>query len=159
VHCHRVTRILPYTPEQLFELVGDVAEYPKFVPWITSMHTSRPRVEGEGVTTLDAEASVGFAFLKERFSTRVRRDAARHQITVTLISGPFRKLRNTWLFRPDEAGCKVIFDIEFEFKSKLLDMMLAANFDRAVNKLIGCFQAQAERLYGSDADARVAANG
>jgi len=148
VHCHRVTRILPYTPEQLFELVGDVARYPEFVPWITSMRTGTVRSDREGITVVDAEAAVGFTFLKERFATRVKRDSGRHEITVSLISGPFRKLRNLWVFRPDEAGCRVVFDIEFEFKSKLLDMLLAANFDRAVNKLIACFQARAEALYG-----------
>ena len=148
MHCHRVTRILPYTPEQLFELVGDVARYPEFVPWITSMRTGTVRSDVEGVSVVDAEAAVGFTFLKERFTTRVKRDANRHEITVSLISGPFRKLRNLWVFHPDQAGCRVIFDIEFEFKSKLLDMLLAANFDRAVNKLIACFQARAETLYG-----------
>ena len=79
---HHVTRILPYTPEQLFTLIGDVGRYPEFVPWITSMRTWNLREVGEGVDQLDAEAGVGFSFLKERFSTRVRRDAANHQIDV-----------------------------------------------------------------------------
>jgi coenzyme Q-binding protein COQ10 len=157
VHSHRVSRVLPYTPEQLFELVGDVGRYPEFVPWITAMNVGPVRQDGEGVTLVDAEATVGFAFIKERFATRVRRDAGRHEITVSLISGPFRKLRNVWVFRPDPGGGKVIFDIEFEFKSRMLDMLLSANFERAVNKLIACFQARAERLYGATPIARAAA--
>ena len=145
---HHVTRILPYTPDQLFDLVGDVERYPEFVPWITRIDASRPRTERDGITSLDAQAWVGFSFLRERFATRVRRDANQREITVELISGPFRKLWNMWLFSPDEGGCKVVFDIDFEFKSKLLDIMLTANFERAVARLIACFQARAETLYG-----------
>ena len=71
---HRVTRILPYQPAQLAELVADVRAYPDFVPWVTSMRVWNERAEGEGVSVLDAEAGVGFSFLKERFSTWVRHD-------------------------------------------------------------------------------------
>jgi len=155
MHCHRVSRVLPYTPDQLFDMVGDVDRYPEFVPWVTGMSATAPRVESAGITSVDAQATVGFSVLKERFATRVRRDANKREITVTLISGPFRKLRNLWLFQPHEDGCKVIFDIEFEFKSKMLDLLLSANFDRAVNKLIACFQARAERLYGAESPGAV----
>lgn len=106
------------------------------------------RTEGEGVTVLDAEARVGFAFLKERFSTRVRRDADALTIEVRLITGPFRRLLNTWRFTDGPNGSEVRFDIEFEFKSKLLDAMLHANFDLAVDRLIRCFESRAEALYG-----------
>ncbi|MDB5422767.1 MAG: hypothetical protein JWQ29_183, partial [Phenylobacterium sp.] len=145
---HHVSKHLPYTPEQLFALVGDVTAYPDFVPWITSMRTWNPRSLGEGVEAVDAEAGVGFSFLKERFSTRVRRDAANRQIDVDLLSGPFRRLANRWQFFPDEAGTRVEFDIDFQFKSRLLDAMLKANFAHAVERLMGCFEARAGSLYG-----------
>ena len=75
---HTVSRVLPYTPDQLFQLVGDVDRYPEFVPWITSMRTWNAQDLGGGAGSVDAEAGVGFSFLKERFSTRVQRDAANH---------------------------------------------------------------------------------
>jgi coenzyme Q-binding protein COQ10 len=75
LHRHVVTRVLPYTPEQLFTLVGDVEAYPQFVPWITAMRTWNGRADAQ-VSTVDAEAQVGFSFLREKFATRVRRDAA-----------------------------------------------------------------------------------
>ena len=146
---HHVTRILPYTPGQLFTLVGDVAAYPEFVPWITSMQVGTARTLGEEVTLLDAEAGVGFSFLKERFATRVTRDAGSCTITVGLISGPFRKLDNRWAFRPHPAGCEVVFDIDFQFKARMLDVLLKANFGYAVDKLIACFEARARQLYGA----------
>jgi len=145
---YHVSRILPYTPDQLFALVGDVAAYPQFIPWITSMRAGEARPAGEGVTTLDAEAGVGFSFLRERFETRVRRDANANQITVGLLSGPFRRLDNRWAFRPHAMGCEVVFDIDFQFKARMLDVLLKANFGYAVDKLIACFEARARELYG-----------
>lgn len=145
---HQVTRTLPYTPEQLFSLVGDVEKYPDFVPWISSLRTWNPRQLGEGVDTVDAEASVGFAFLTERFSTRVTRDAVKREIAVDLLSGPFRRLENRWRFSPDPAGTRVEFEIDFLFKSRLLEALLAANFHHAVGRLMACFDARAKALYG-----------
>jgi coenzyme Q-binding protein COQ10 len=146
---HSVVRVLPYSPEQLFALVGDVDAYPQFVPWILTMRTWNRRESEPGVTLLDAEVAVGFSFLKERFSTRVRRDANARTITVSLLHGPFKRLRNHWSFEPHSTGAQVKFEIDFEFKSKLLDTLLKANFHHAVDRLIGCFDDRAEALYGS----------
>jgi len=148
VAVHRVTKVLPYTPEQLFRLVSDVDHYPEFVPWIQDMATWNARKESDGVEVVDAEARVGFSFLRERFATRVRRNRDLKTVEVGLISGPFRKLANTWSFTPIDGGTEIGFFIDFEFKSRLLDAMLHANFDRAVNKLIECFEARAKALYG-----------
>jgi len=146
---HHVTKVLPYTPDQLRALVGDVERYPDFVPWISAMRTWNARDLGDGVDTLDAEAGVGFSFLKERFATRVRRDAAGQQIDVNLLSGPFRKLANRWRFFDDPDGTRVEFDIDFEFKSRLLDGLLKANFHHAVDRLMTCFEDRAKALYGA----------
>lgn len=140
--------MLPYTPDQLFELVGDVAKYPDFVPWITSMRTWNARDLGGGAGTLDAEAGVGFSFLRERFATRVRRDGVNRQIDVNLLSGPFRKLTNRWRFLDDPEGTRIEFDIDFQFKSRLLEGLLKANFHHAVERLMGCFEDRAKVLYG-----------
>ncbi len=145
---HTVTRLLPYTPAQLLDLVGDVKAYPQFVPWITSMRVWNERTDALGETLLDAEAGVGFSFLRERFSTRVRRDPAAGEITVSLLHGPFRKLFNRWKFREHPNGTSVEFEIDFEFKSRLLQALLAANFHHAVDRLIGCFEDRAKALYG-----------
>ena len=124
--------------------------YPDFVPWITSMRTWNARTVGEGVETLDAEAGVGFSFLKERFSTRVRRDAGACQIEVSLLSGPFKRLANRWQFFDDgEGATRVEFDIDFQFKSRLLETLLTVNFAHAVDRLMSCFEARAQALYGA----------
>lgn len=154
MHRHTVTRVLPYAPEQLFELVGDVEAYPKFVPWITGMRTWNGHVDG-AVSTVDAEAQVGFSFLREKFATRVRRDHDALSIDVSLLYGPFKRLINGWRFVPESENggeaTRVEFVIDFAFKSALLDAMLSANIDRAANKLIACFEDRARQVYGMKA--------
>jgi coenzyme Q-binding protein COQ10 len=144
-----IMRRLPYEPRQLFDLVGDVERYPDFVPWVLRLTTHERRVDSDGVVTLEADAQVGFSIVRERFSTRVRLDAPNLAIDVSLISGPFRTLANHWRFSPAPAGAEVIFSIEFEFRSRLLTALFAANAPRAVNSLMGCFEARAQALYGA----------
>jgi len=126
-----------------------VERYPDFVPWITSMRTWNARTLGDGIDQLDAEAGVGFSFLKETFATRVRRDTTNHQIDVALLSGPFRKLANRWRFTAEGDQTRVEFDIDFQFKSRLLDRLLAANFHSAVERLMTCFEDRAKALYAA----------
>jgi coenzyme Q-binding protein COQ10 len=126
-----------------------VTAYPEFVPWITAMRTWNARTLPDGAETVDAEAGVGFSFLKERFSTRVRRDAETLQIHVSLLSGPFKRLANRWqFFEADEGKTRVEFDIDFQFKSRLLEALLAANFAHAVDRLMTCFEDRARALHG-----------
>ena len=117
---HHVERVLPYAPDQLFDLVAQVERYPEFVPWITSMRAEPPRALAPGIDERAAEAGVGFSFLTERFTTSVRRDAPARTIDVGLIKGPFRRLSNRWRFDPEGEGTRVIFDID---RSRTLVMM------------------------------------
>ncbi|WP_428149159.1 type II toxin-antitoxin system RatA family toxin [Brevundimonas sp.] len=146
---HRVTRTLPYTPAQLADLVADVETYPRFVKWVSSMRVWNRREEAAGVSVLDAEAAVGFSFLKERFSTWVRHDRNLPRVEVGLLRGPFRHLKNRWDFHETSEGTRLEFMIDFAFRSPILNAMLNANFDLAVGKLIESFEAEAARRYGT----------
>jgi coenzyme Q-binding protein COQ10 len=145
---HSLTRILPYAPGQLFALVGDVERYPQFVRWVSALRTWNRQEPDDGIVLLDAEAEVHFSLVRERFSTRVRLDAPALAIDVDLLSGPFRKLKNRWRFRPHSAGAELAFDIDFEFGPRLLERLLAANLQRAVTELVACFERRAKFLYG-----------
>ena len=153
MHSTHVTRLLPYQPDELFALVGDVEAYPQFLPWVSSIRIWNATTPQEGVRTVDAEAKVGFAFVRETFATRVRLDQTRRAIEVSLLYGPFKRLKNAWSFSPEAGGTRIEFDIDFEFKSRLLDTLLAANLRHAVDRMIGCFESRARALYGERAEA------
>jgi coenzyme Q-binding protein COQ10 len=143
-----ITRLLPYEPRQVFDLVGDVERYPEFVPWVLRLVIHDRRPVSEDVVALEAEAEVGFSIVRERFVTSVRLDGAHLAIDVDLISGPFRSLTNKWRFSPVGSGTELRFEIDFEFRSRLLGALFAANAPRAIARLVGCFEARARALYG-----------
>jgi coenzyme Q-binding protein COQ10 len=112
------------------------------------MRTFNRRDAEDGVSVFDAEAGVRFAIIRERFRTRVRLNGANLAIDADLISGPFRRLENRWRFAAASGGAELRFSIDFEFGSRFLEALLAANFERAVTRLIGCFEQRADSLYG-----------
>ena len=152
MHSTRVTRTLPYAPDDLWRLVADVEAYPQFLPWVQALRVWNRIAPKDGVGGLDAEAKVGFAMVRETFATRVKLDEAARKIDVGLLYGPFKRLRNAWSFTATDEGTRIDFEIDFEFKSRLLDALLAANLHRAAEKLIGCFEARAKMLYGPRAE-------
>ena len=151
MHDTHVSKVLPYAPDDLLALVADVERYPQFVPWVTSLRAWNRTSPAPGVSTVDAEARVGFAFVQETFATRVRRDDDARTITVSLLHGPFKRLNNRWEFHPDPAGTRVEFHIDFAFKSRILDALLHANAKAAADRIMACFEGRARALYGPGA--------
>jgi coenzyme Q-binding protein COQ10 len=139
---HNETRHLPYTPTQMFDLVSDVAAYPEFLPWVSAI-----RVRSGSETEMVADMIVGFKGLKESFTSRVikhRPDSVR----VDYLDGPLKHLHNLWAFRDDgEGGTLVDFEVEFEFKNRLFEMLAGQMFDKALRKMIGAFETRAAALY------------
>ncbi len=140
-------RVLPFEAAKLFDMVGDVEKYPDYIPWITSMRVTNRTALSQTVSRFDAEAGVGFKFLSERFSTRVTRESQARTIDIVLLKGPFKKLNCQWKFDDVEKGCRASLTMDFEFKNPFLDGFLRANFDKAVSKLMACFEGRAETLY------------
>ncbi|MFT4090733.1 MAG: type II toxin-antitoxin system RatA family toxin [Asticcacaulis sp.] len=140
-------RVLPYRAEDLWHMVGDVQKYPEFIPWITALRTYNPTTPAEGVTSFDADVSVGFKMLSERFSTRVTKHVAGHTIHMGLLRGPLKKLDGLWRFTSVERGTRIDFDMDMDFRNPLLNAMLKANFNLAVSKLMGVFEQRAHQLY------------
>jgi coenzyme Q-binding protein COQ10 len=140
-HCE--TRRLPYTPEQMFDLVANVERYPEFIPWVTAV-----RIRSDSATEMVADLIVGFKGLRETFTSKV--DKARSgTIHVDYLDGPLKYLRNDWTFRPDGTGCQVDFSVDFEFKSRMFEMLAGQMFGAALRKMIGAFETRAAILYSS----------
>jgi len=144
----RLERELPYTAAQMWELVGDVERYPEFIPWIKSLRAYNRDASEEGISRFDADVSVGFKMLSEKFSTRVTRAREAQLVDFDLIRGPFRRLKGRWSFTPGLNGTQIAFDMDIEIKNPLLDALFKANFNLAVSRLIAIFEARANQLYG-----------
>ncbi len=139
---HAETRRVPYTPEQLFDLVADVGKYPKFLPWCVGA-----RIRSRSETELIADLTIGFGPFRESFTSRVTLDRP-HRVRVRYENGPFRYLNNEWRFAPDPAGCKVDFFVEFEFRSRLLQAAIGVVFNEAVRRMVNAFLTRARDVYG-----------
>lgn len=140
-------KILPYTPEQLFALVVNVEKYPEFIPWCRAA-----RIVSREKDSFLGELIVSFSHLTERYTSRVvpvaPSDTNEGRIDVSLVSGPFHHLNNHWRFVPHPDGCEIHLDLDFKFKSKLLDTLIGGLFGRACEKMVGAFTARAKALYG-----------
>ena len=139
---HAEKRRLPYTPDQMFQLVADVGKYPEFLPWCVGARV-RTRTE----TELVADLTIGFGPFREKFTSRVVLDRP-GRVSVKYENGPFRYLNNQWVFEPDGAGCRVSFFVDFEFRSRLLQAAIGVVFNEAVRRMVNAFLKRAQDVYG-----------
>ena len=140
---HSETRNLPYMPEQLYELVADVARYKDFLPWVAAV-----RIRSDSPTLMIADLVVGFGALKETFTSRVEKQRPT-SIQTDYIEGPLKYLHNSWKFRPDgKGGTDLEFCVDFAFKSRIFETLAGQMFDRALRRMIQAFETRAHALYG-----------
>ena len=140
---HAERQIVPFTPEQMFDLVADVGSYPSFLPWCVGA-----RVRSRTETELVADLTIGFGPFRERFTSRVTLDRP-NRVVVTYENGPFRYLNNQWNFLPRGAGTEVDFFVEFEFRSRILQAAIGVVFNEAVRRMVNAFLKRARDVYGA----------
>jgi len=149
---HSETRQLPYTPEQMFDLVADVARYGEFLPWVVAT-----RVRSDSDSEMVADMLVGFSAIREKFTSRVVKSRP-EEIRVHYVDGPLRDLDNVWRFRPlDENSCEIEFDVQFSFRSAMFEKLAGQYFDRAFRKMVTAFEERAAQLYGSSSSSATSA--
>ena len=141
----RETRRLPYSCEQMFDLVADVASYPKFLPWVVAT-----RVRSDSEHEMEADMLVGFKAIREKFTSRVIKKRPEH-IEVFYVDGPLKDLDNNWYFKclPD-GGCEIDFCVEFSFRNAVFEALAGQYFDRAFRKMVEAFEKRADELYGRE---------
>jgi len=137
-------KTLPYSPAQVFDLVVDVARYPEFLPWCKGA-----RLYNVKESQFDADVMIGFKLFRERFTSRVTYTPG-VSVDVDYIRGPMKTLYNHWRFRnaPD-GGCLIDFEVDFEFKSRVLEELIGSHFEKTCHKMMAAFEARAAELYGS----------
>ena len=140
----RETRRMPYSCEQMFDLVADVRRYNEFLPWVVAV-----RVKSDSETEMIADLLVGFKAIREKFTSRVQKQRPSH-INVHYIDGPLRDLDNSWDFRPlEDGGCELDFCVDFTFRNPIFEALAGQYFDRAFRRMVEAFEQRAAALYGS----------
>jgi coenzyme Q-binding protein COQ10 len=140
----REKRRLPYSAEQMYDLVADVGRYSEFLPWVVGT-----RIRSDSETEMVADLLVGFKALREKFTSRVIKDRP-HSIEVIYLDGPMRDLDNRWIFHSaEDGGCEIEFSVEFTFRNRIFEALAGQYFDRAFRKMVSAFETRADELYGS----------
>ncbi|MBM3628285.1 MAG: type II toxin-antitoxin system RatA family toxin [Alphaproteobacteria bacterium] len=152
---HAEKRLLPYSPEQLFDLVAQVERYPEFLPWCLAA-----RIRSRSEDAVVADLVIGFRMIRERFTSHVRLDRAR-RIDVRYADGPFKYLDNHWIFEPvapcaelPGGGTLIDFHVDFEFRSKILQGLIGVLFNEATRRMVAAFEARARQLYAPQGQQR-----
>ena len=140
---HVEQKKLPFTPEQMFDLVAAVDRYHEFAPWCVAS-----RIRGwEGADVFHADLVVGYKMFRETFSSKVMLDRP-NQISIEYVSGPLKSLSNQWRFIAEPDGsCMIDFVVEFSFKNKLFQGLVDVFFNEVVKRMVDAFEARAHELY------------
>lgn len=147
---HSEKRVLPYTADQMYDLVADVANYPKFLPWTAAARIRSTTDEGDKTVML-ADLVISFKVFREKFGSRVSLWPETKQIDTEYIDGPFSYLESQWKFADVDGGCEVQFSVDFEFKNKLLQGAAGMFFNEAMQRVVRAFERRAADLYGAAA--------
>jgi coenzyme Q-binding protein COQ10 len=145
-------RRVPHSASEMFDLVADVERYPEFVPLCQSLKIRQRTPRGDGTEMVVADMTVSFKLVKETFTSEVTLDRPNMKITVRYLHGPFSNLENRWTFEPKgDDACDVGFFIAYEFKSRVLALLMGSMFDAAFARFSAAFEKRADKVYGKPA--------
>jgi coenzyme Q-binding protein COQ10 len=152
MHSYRTTRRVKHSAAKMFGLVADVERYPEFVPMCESLRIRKRSGEPEGVEIIVADMTVAYKVIRETFSSRVTLDRPKLAILVEYLDGPFSHLENRWRFRPEnDKASEVDFFIAYEFRSKMLGLVMGALFDSAFRRFAEAFERRADEIFREQA--------
>ncbi len=139
---HKENKVLLHSQDKLFDLVADVKSYPQFLPWCLAS-----RVHSKSDNFFIADLIVGFNIYREKFTSHVNINKKKFIIDVDYAEGPFNHLQNQWIFKKHSKGCEIIFKLEFEFSSSIIQNVIENLFSNAVKKMVFAFEQRANELY------------
>lgn len=147
---HSETRVLPYTAEEMYDLVADVAEYPKFLPWCAAARVRSVVPQGDA-EVMEADLVVSFKVFRERFTSRVVLMPTQRKIDTEYLDGPFQYMKSNWAFRNVDGGCEVSFFVDFAFRNMVLEKLIGVVFNEAMLRIVRAFETRAAALYSETA--------
>ena len=145
---HSEKRVLPYTAQQMYDLVADVGKYPEFLPWNAAARVRKVTSQPDGTEVMEADLVISFRVFRERFGSRVVLDPENMRIDTEYLDGPFKYMKSYWQFRDVEGGCEVEFFVDFEFKNMVLQNLIGVVFNQAMQRIVRAFEDRATALYG-----------
>jgi coenzyme Q-binding protein COQ10 len=142
-------RLVNHSAPQMFDLVADVERYPEFVPLCSSLKVRQRTRRHDGTEIVVCDMTVSFKLVREAFTTQVTLDRSNLKILVEYLKGPFSNLENRWTFEPEsEDRCQVGFYLRYEFKSRMLAILMGTMFDTAFQRFAAAFEKRADAIYG-----------
>ncbi len=142
-------RRVNHSASQMFDLVADVERYPEFVPLCRSLKIRQRTPKPDGTEIVVADMTVSFKLVREAFTSRVTLDRPNLKILVEYLQGPFSSLENRWTFEPkSDTACDVGFYLVYEFKSRMLAVLMGTMFDAAFHRFAAAFEKRADMIYG-----------
>lgn len=144
------TREVAHSADDMFALVADVERYPEFLPLCEQLAVRSRRESEGGKTLLVADMTIGYKAIRETFTSQVLLKPAEKRIEVKYIDGPFRYLDNRWHFEAMGPGrCRVHFFIDYQFRSRMLGVVMGSMFDRAFRMFAEAFEKRADAIHAS----------
>lgn len=144
---HAETRVLPYTAQQMYDLVADVGQYPKFLPWCAAARIRSVTPQGDA-QVMEADLVISFKVFRERFGSRVTLWPNDMKIGTEYLDGPFKYMKSDWAFRDVDGGCEVAFFVDFEFRNAVLQGIIGVVFNEAMQRIVRAFERRAAELHG-----------
>jgi coenzyme Q-binding protein COQ10 len=132
----------------MFDLVADVERYPEFLPLCSALKVRSRNKSADGNDVIVADMTVAYKLIRETFRSRVTLDRPNLRILVEYLDGPFSRMENRWTFQPSGTdACQVEFYIEYEFKSRMLGLLMGAMFDAAFRRFAAAFEKRADEIH------------
>lgn len=145
---HAETRHLPYSAQQMYDLVADVGNYPKFLPWTAAARVRKITPRADGAREMEADLVISFKVFREKFGSRVVLWDDDKRIETEYLDGPFDFMRSNWAFADrEDGGCEVKFDVDFKLRSRLLQSAAELFFYEAMKRVVRAFEKRADTLY------------
>ncbi|WP_310606800.1 type II toxin-antitoxin system RatA family toxin [Buttiauxella brennerae] len=136
------TALVPYSAEQMYQLVNDVKSYPDFLPGCTGS-----RVLNASSDQMTAAVDVSKAGISKTFTTR-NTLTSNQSILMHLVDGPFKSLMGGWKFTPLSAeACRIEFQLDFEFTNKLIELAFGRVFKELAGNMVQAFTVRAKEVY------------
>jgi coenzyme Q-binding protein COQ10 len=142
------TRRVKHAAGDMFDLVADIEKYPEFLPLCRRLRVRSRSPGPDGVEILVADMDVAYKLVSESFATRVTLDRPKLLVLVQYLEGPFSHLDNRWTFRPiEERACDVEFYISYEFRNRMLGLLMGSMFDIAFRRFTLAFEQRADAIF------------